>query len=104
MKKPLVLVLVAGSMLSGCLKEANTPDTFGEDALSCIFGSPIADAPALTKLCRLAPKLIPIVTDLIGQREGAKRSGVAWSHASDAGSPADGGSSDGGLRAVDASR
>ena len=90
MKKLLVLVvaMVATLVLDGCLKGANGPgdvETFGEDALSCIFGSPIADAPALTKLCRLAPKLIPIVSDLIGQREGAKRSGVAWSRASNAG-------------------
>jgi len=59
--------------------------------LTCIFGSAVIDAGALAKICGISDGLLPIVDSLIGQREGARKAGVAWrglaDSAGDAGAP-----------------
>ena len=61
--------------------------------LSCLMnglGGFIMDASEAAKVCKIAPRLVPVVSDLIGVREGARRAGVVWkgSGLSDAGSVA----------------
>lgn len=63
--------------------------------LACIFGegADIIDADALASFCRIekgAEKMLPLLRELIGVREGAKRAGVAWPR-SDGGAARDGG-------------
>ena len=58
--------------------------------LGCLMnglGGFITDAEAAAKVCNVAPKLVPIVSDLIGVRDAARKSGVVWkgSGLSDAG-------------------
>lgn len=58
--------------------------------LACIFSSYETDPSTLSQICGVARDMIPIVRQLIGQREGARRAGVAWraSVAPDAGTDA----------------
>jgi len=53
--------------------------------LTCVFGSELTDADALADFCKFAKPLVPLLRDLIGQREAAKRAGVMWPGARDAG-------------------
>lgn len=53
--------------------------------IACVFGSFVVDEHALAKVCHVADSLAPVIRDLIGQREGARRSGVFWPSSSDGG-------------------
>jgi hypothetical protein len=53
--------------------------------ISCIFATTLTDAPEVARVCGVADDLIPVVRDLVGQREGARKAGVVW-HAA-AGAP-----------------
>jgi hypothetical protein len=55
-------------------------------AITCIFASSSDDADALSKICGVAKDLIPLIRELISQRNGARKAGVVW-QASDAGAP-----------------
>ncbi len=46
--------------------------------IACIFESQITDEKQLADACAIAQDLIPILRNLVGQREAAKRSGVSW--------------------------
>lgn len=53
--------------------------------IACIFQSSVTDESALADACAIAKDLLPVVRQLIGQREGAKRAGVRWGGVRDAG-------------------
>jgi len=56
----------------------NAKSVLSATSIACIFASRITDAPALAKACDVADDLIPLLRDLIGQREGARAAGVGW--------------------------
>lgn len=46
--------------------------------IACVFGTELIEEKAVADACNIARDLFPILRNLIGQREGAKRSGVRW--------------------------
>ena len=46
--------------------------------IACVFGSVLTDAPALAEACAIDKSLSPVLEQLIGQREAAKRQGVHY--------------------------
>ena len=48
--------------------------------LACIFfeKADIIDERQLARICNISDALLNLVADLVGQREGAKRSGIGW--------------------------
>ncbi len=80
------LAVLSLTAIVACAALTHTLKTALDSAdIACVFRSRITDAPALAKFCGLAEPLIPVLRDMIGQREGALQSGVAWPSASDAG-------------------
>ena len=73
---------------------AKTTDDVKAEALTiteiaCVFASALTDSAALAAACKIAPAAIPLIINLVGQREGAKRAGVLWpGAASDGGTDA----------------
>lgn len=55
--------------------------------IACVFGSALVDPEALALACGIEKRFVPILDQLIGQREAAKRAGVKWT-------PRDAGASD----------
>lgn len=58
-----------------------TAAVLSDAQIACVFASALTDAPALAKACSIvdnADKLLPLITQLVGQREGAKKAGVTW--------------------------
>jgi hypothetical protein len=55
--------------------------------IACVFGTELVDEQKVADVCGVARDLLPIIRNLIGQREGAKRSGVRWPDAADGGAP-----------------
>ena len=56
--------------------------------LACVFASNEIDARLLATTCKIVQgldKLLPVLRELIGQREGARRAGVRWSYEPDSG-------------------
>ena len=67
--------------------------------LACLMnglGGFITDAEAAAKVCNVAPKLLPVVSDLIGVRDAARKSGVVWKGSGVASSDAGVGASEAG--------
>ena len=67
--------------------------------LACLMnglGGFITDAEAAAKVCKVAPKLVPVVSDLIGVRDAARKSGVVWKGSGVASSDAGVGASEAG--------
>ena len=79
--------MAAPVALVGCTpQQAKDAREFADTALdvlqlACLMnglGGFITDAEAAAKVCNVAPKLVPVVSDLIGVRDAARRSGVVW--------------------------
>lgn len=71
------------SVVTGCgmtKQEAKdvTKKTLSVLELACIFASTLTDESAVADACGIAKDLTPLIRNLVGQREGAKRSGVMW--------------------------
>lgn len=83
----LLLAAVAALSCTGSrpVSPETTRDALTLTEIACIFASNLLDAPALASYCRIDPRLAPIIADLIGQREGARRAGVRWPSDADAG-------------------
>lgn len=74
--------------ISGCslFTRQNAKTALDAAALACVFQSEIEDEGALADACELARDLIPVIRNLIGQRDAAKLAGVRWkTEATDAG-------------------
>lgn len=82
----LVLSLLVATPGCSLLTKRTAKTVLDAAALACVFQSEVTDESAVADACDIARELIPIVRNLIGQREAAKRSGVRWSStAADAG-------------------
>lgn len=90
----LVPVTLAGE--AGCTPQQAKDAHDAADAalnitqLACMMnglGGFLTDSEAVAKVCNIAPKLLPVISDLIGVRDAARKSGVTWkgSGLSDAG-------------------
>lgn len=77
----------AGASLSGCalFTQKNARSVLDAVQIACVFESTITDEPALADACGIAHDLLPLLRQLVGQREAAKRAGVGWKRESDAG-------------------
>jgi len=84
------LVLLGLGMIVGhCVGCGLDAKTVAKDALSvtqiaCVFASALTDDAAVAEACKIDKALTPLLRDLIGQREGAKRAGVSWDAGADA--------------------
>ncbi len=100
------LVLLAVSLFSeaACTpqeaKEAKaiTQEVLTEAQRGCVFFSPITDASALADFCHVVAPFLPVVRELIGAREDARRAGLLVLP-TDGGAPLTDGGSDAGKRA-----
>jgi hypothetical protein len=54
--------------------------------LACTFESTITSAPALADACQIDHALVPILENIIGEREAAAKAGVRWRQRPDGGS------------------
>lgn len=75
----LIVSLVLGSGTVACThQEAKQATTTTLTAVErgCIFYSTLTDADTLAKTCRVIETFLPIVRELIGAREDARRAGV----------------------------
>ena len=70
-------------------QEAKTveQDLLSASQIACVELSSLTDAKAVATACAIDSALVPILQQLIGQREAAKQVGVSW-QAPDAGSDA----------------
>jgi hypothetical protein len=61
--------------------------------LACVFQSLVTDEKALADACGVADDMLPVLRNLVAQREGARRAGVSWArpHADAGLAPADAG-------------
>ncbi len=82
-----VALLVLPLSVTSCalFTTKNVKSVLSVTQIACIFASAITDAPQVAKVCDVADDMIPLVRDLIGQREGAKKAGVVWG--ADGGAP-----------------
>lgn len=66
--------------LAGCslFTASNLKTALDGSALACVFGSELTAAAALATVCKLDQALVPVVDQLIAQRQAAKASGVTW--------------------------
>lgn len=77
------VVVLGGASLLGCgltARDAKNASNSVLDAaqLACVFASALTDEAAVVEFCKIDRALTPVIRDLIGQREGAKRVGVVW--------------------------
>ena len=72
--------LSAAIVLGACslFTPANVKAALDASELGCVFASELTDAKAVADACSVDRALVPVVEKLIGQREAAKKSGVAW--------------------------
>jgi len=83
----LILAVLGFALCLGC-SAANQRTANGAldvAQLACIFASELTDENAVAEACAIERELAPVVRRLIAQREGAKRTGVRWDGAKDAG-------------------
>jgi hypothetical protein len=86
-------VLGVLSCTTACTPQARSAVTdvmLDATQIACIFRSEITDDASVAKICNIAPKLLPLIRELVSQREAAKRAGYRWQL------PVDGGVPDGG--------
>ena len=77
MKKLIVaLCLVIG----GCslFTAQNLKTALDASALACVFASELTDAQAVASACSIDQALVPVIDQLIAQRDAAKKQGVHW--------------------------
>lgn len=72
---------------SGCalFTKKNVHSVLDATQIACVFGTELIEEQAVADACDVARDLLPILRNLIGQREGAKKSGVRWGVTLDAG-------------------
>jgi hypothetical protein len=46
--------------------------------VACVFATQLTDAKAVADVCKIDRTLVPVIEQLIAQREGAKKVGVVW--------------------------
>lgn len=87
-KELLVLAVLLTVGTSGChlLTRQNAKTALDAVSIACIATTALTNEAEVAKACELADDLLPVIRNLIGQREAAKRSGYAWP-GSDTGAP-----------------
>ncbi len=88
MKGLALIVAALGFALCLCCSAANRRTANGAldvAQLACIFASELTDENAVAEACAIERELAPVIRKLIAQREAARRAGVQWDHAKDAG-------------------
>jgi hypothetical protein len=93
----LVVVGLAGGV-SACsvFTRENAKSALDAIQVACVMSSTITDEKEVADACGVARDLIPVLKNLIGQREAARRSGVHWGRSLDAGATLDADAPDGG--------
>lgn len=92
------VALVFGVVTSGCsiFTKKNANSALDAVQIACVFGTEVIEEEAVADACGIARELIPVIRNLIGQREAAKRAGVRWGQTLDGGVPFEAGAPDGG--------
>jgi hypothetical protein len=88
----LLLVGLAGGV-SACsfLTPKNIRSVLDATAITCVFASELTDEKAVASVCGVADDLIPVLRNLIAQREASRRAGIAWGDGLEMLGPPDGG-------------
>lgn len=76
----LVLLVPLSVATSSCslFTKKNANSAIDAITIGCVMSSTLTDESAVADVCDVAHDLLPILRDLIGQREAAKRAGVSW--------------------------
>ncbi len=90
-----VASLLLGLMMTfapgcGLFTSKNIHSALDAVQIACVFESDVSDSSALADACGIAHDLIPILGNLVGEREAAKKAGVHW-HADAGADAAEGG-------------
>lgn len=74
------LAWIVAPCTAGCalLTPKNAHSVLDATQIACVFGTELVEEKTVADACNIARDLLPILRNLIGQREGAKRSGVRW--------------------------
>lgn len=88
----IALLVTFGATTTSCalFTKENAKSVMSASEMICIFNSTILEEDKLADVCGVTKELLPILRNLIGQREGAKRAGVHWPSA-DGGASTDAG-------------
>lgn len=78
MIEPPITSVVTGCSLTRQEAKDVTKKALSVLDLACIFASSIVDEGALAKACGIADDLTPLLRELVGQREAARKAGVTW--------------------------
>jgi hypothetical protein len=81
----LAAVLLVAPAACSLFTPANLKSAIDATQLACVFASALTDSAAVADACQIDRSLVPVLDQLIAQREGAKKSGVRWG--ADAGAP-----------------
>lgn len=89
-----VLSLLVATPGCSLLTKRNAKTVLDAAAFACVWGNALTDESAVADACGIARTLIPVIRDLIGEREAAKRAaasraGVHWTGPSVDAGPAD---------------
>lgn len=73
--------------IPGCslFTKENAKSALDAAQIACVFGTELMDEHAVADACGIARDLIPVLRNLIGQREAARRVGVRWPGTADGG-------------------
>lgn len=77
-----LLTTTVGAITPGCalFTKKNANSALDAIQLGCVFASTIDDESKLADACGIARDLIPLLRDLVGQRNAARKAGVSWGH------------------------
>jgi len=67
-------------LIGGCqlFTPANTKLALDASELGCVFATELSDSKAVAGLCKIDQTLVPVIEQLIAQRNAAKKAGVTW--------------------------
>lgn len=77
-------IVFVSALILGCSgltqQQVNTitKGLLSESQLACVMSSTLTDSQALATVCGIDQALVPVLQQLIGVREGAKRAGVQY--------------------------
>ena len=84
--KKFIACVIASLAIAGCslFTAQNAKTALEVSQIACVFATELTDAAAVATACQIDQELVPVIQQLISEREAAKKAGVHWG--ADAGS------------------
>jgi hypothetical protein len=73
-------MITAAWALAGCsyFTPQNVKTALDATELACVFSSELTDSKAVAEACKIDAALVPVLEQLIAQRDAARKQGVKW--------------------------